>query len=231
MPHLGTRTTLGRPQAPGCRARHPPRSRLTACPSTPCRRRSGAAAGPRRASPTRRSGSSPRPSTSSASSGTTARPCAASPARAGVDSALLHHYFGTKADLFAQTVGAPMRPDLDIPALLDGPAGRARRAHRALRARGVGAPRDPQARRGAAALGHRQPADDAAAGRLPPARADRPHRRARSTRRMPRSARRSWRARSPGMLHRPLRAAAAGAGRVRASTSSSRGSARPSSAT
>jgi hypothetical protein len=38
-----------------------------------------------------------------------------------VDSALLHHYFGTKADLFAQTVGAPMRPDLDIPALLEGP--------------------------------------------------------------------------------------------------------------
>jgi AcrR family transcriptional regulator len=44
-------------------------------------------------------------------------------ARAGVDSALVHHYFGTKADLFAQTVGAPMRPDLDIPALLDGPQG------------------------------------------------------------------------------------------------------------
>ena len=42
-------------------------------------------------------------------------------ARAGVDSALVHHYFGTKADLFAQTIGAPMRPDLDIPALLDGP--------------------------------------------------------------------------------------------------------------
>ncbi|SFS14717.1 transcriptional regulator, TetR family [Microbacterium sp. cf046] len=42
-------------------------------------------------------------------------------ARAGVDSALVHHYFGTKADLFAQTVGAPMRPDLDIPALLEGP--------------------------------------------------------------------------------------------------------------
>jgi AcrR family transcriptional regulator len=43
-------------------------------------------------------------------------------ARAGVDSALLHHYFGTKADLFAQTVGAPMRPDVDLPALLEGPA-------------------------------------------------------------------------------------------------------------
>jgi AcrR family transcriptional regulator len=43
-------------------------------------------------------------------------------ARAGVDAALLHHYFGTKADLFAETVGAPMRPDVDIPTLLDGPA-------------------------------------------------------------------------------------------------------------
>jgi AcrR family transcriptional regulator len=42
-------------------------------------------------------------------------------ARAGVDSALVHHYFGTKADLFAQTVGAPMRPDIDLPALLEGP--------------------------------------------------------------------------------------------------------------
>ncbi|MFE1664481.1 TetR family transcriptional regulator [Microbacterium sp. P02] len=41
--------------------------------------------------------------------------------RAGVDSALVHHYFGTKADLFAHTVGAPMRPEVDIPALLDGP--------------------------------------------------------------------------------------------------------------
>jgi len=42
-------------------------------------------------------------------------------ARAGVDSALVHHYFGTKADLFAEAVDAPMRPDVDIPALLAGP--------------------------------------------------------------------------------------------------------------
>ena len=42
-------------------------------------------------------------------------------ARAGVDSALVHHYFGTKADLFAEAVGAPMRPDVDIPGLLAGP--------------------------------------------------------------------------------------------------------------
>lgn len=39
-------------------------------------------------------------------------------ARAGVDAALLHHYFGTKADLFTTTVDIPVRPDVDIPALL-----------------------------------------------------------------------------------------------------------------
>lgn len=42
-------------------------------------------------------------------------------ARAGVDSALVHHYFGTKADLFGETVGAPLRPDLALPAILAGP--------------------------------------------------------------------------------------------------------------
>ena len=42
-------------------------------------------------------------------------------ARAGVDAALLYHYFGAKADLFGEAVGAPMRPDVDIPAVLDGP--------------------------------------------------------------------------------------------------------------
>lgn len=41
--------------------------------------------------------------------------------RAGVDSALVHHYFGTKADLFAETVGMPMRPDIDVPGILAGP--------------------------------------------------------------------------------------------------------------
>lgn len=40
--------------------------------------------------------------------------------RAGVDPALLHHYFGTKADLFTETVGAPLRPDLEIQRLLAG---------------------------------------------------------------------------------------------------------------
>src|SRR6478735_4173863 len=50
--------------------------------------------------------------------GTTIRGIAA---RAGVDSALVHHYFGTKADLFAEAIGAPMRPDVDVPALLVGP--------------------------------------------------------------------------------------------------------------
>lgn len=41
--------------------------------------------------------------------------------RAGVDSALVHHYFGTKADLFAEAVGIPLRPDIDVPGILDGP--------------------------------------------------------------------------------------------------------------
>ncbi|WP_217182752.1 TetR family transcriptional regulator [Streptomyces sp. AC495_CC817] len=41
--------------------------------------------------------------------------------RAGVDSALVHHYFGTKADLFAEAVGIPLRPDVDVPAILAGP--------------------------------------------------------------------------------------------------------------
>lgn len=42
-------------------------------------------------------------------------------ARAGVDSALVHHYFGTKADLFADAVGIPLRPDVDVPRILTGP--------------------------------------------------------------------------------------------------------------
>lgn len=42
-------------------------------------------------------------------------------ARAGVDSALVHHYFGTKADLFGESIGAPMRPDIAVPEILSGP--------------------------------------------------------------------------------------------------------------
>ncbi len=42
-------------------------------------------------------------------------------ARAGVDSALVHHYFGTKADLFAEVIGIPLRPDVDVPTILAGP--------------------------------------------------------------------------------------------------------------
>ncbi len=42
-------------------------------------------------------------------------------ARAGVDAALLHHYFGTKADLFGEVIGAPIRPDLAVERILDGP--------------------------------------------------------------------------------------------------------------
>lgn len=44
-------------------------------------------------------------------------------ARARVDAALVHHYFGTKADLFAEAVGIPLRPDIDVPAILAGPQG------------------------------------------------------------------------------------------------------------
>ncbi|MFW6773309.1 TetR family transcriptional regulator [Nocardioides sp. CPCC 205120] len=42
-------------------------------------------------------------------------------ARAGVDPALVHHYFGTKADLFASVLRAPVRPDRDAHEILDGP--------------------------------------------------------------------------------------------------------------
>ncbi len=41
--------------------------------------------------------------------------------RAGVDAALVHHYFGTKADLFAAAVGMPLRPDRAVPLILAGP--------------------------------------------------------------------------------------------------------------
>ncbi|GAA5153392.1 TetR family transcriptional regulator [Microbacterium pseudoresistens] len=42
-------------------------------------------------------------------------------ARAEVDSALVHHYFGTKGDLFAEAVGFPVRPDVEVPRILHGP--------------------------------------------------------------------------------------------------------------
>lgn len=42
-------------------------------------------------------------------------------ARAGVDAALVHHYFGTKADLFAAVIDFPVRPDLEVPRILRGP--------------------------------------------------------------------------------------------------------------
>ena len=41
--------------------------------------------------------------------------------RAGVDAALVHHYFDTKADLFAATINAPTRPDLLVAEILRGP--------------------------------------------------------------------------------------------------------------
>jgi len=42
-------------------------------------------------------------------------------ARAGVDAALLHHYFGTKADLLVATIDLPIRPDRALPQILAGP--------------------------------------------------------------------------------------------------------------
>ncbi|MGO4593301.1 TetR family transcriptional regulator [Leifsonia sp. 2TAF2] len=41
--------------------------------------------------------------------------------RAGVDSALVHHYFDGKADLFAATLEAPLRPDRMLEIVLAGP--------------------------------------------------------------------------------------------------------------
>ncbi|MFT4231673.1 MAG: TetR family transcriptional regulator [Leucobacter sp.] len=44
--------------------------------------------------------------------------------RADVDSALVHHYFGTKADLFAEAAGVPLRPDVAVPVIMAGPRDR-----------------------------------------------------------------------------------------------------------
>lgn len=41
--------------------------------------------------------------------------------RAGVDAALVHHYFATKADLFAATLDLPVRPDRIAVDVLKGP--------------------------------------------------------------------------------------------------------------
>jgi len=41
--------------------------------------------------------------------------------RAGVDAALVHHYFESKADLFAATVHVPVRPDRVLAQVLAGP--------------------------------------------------------------------------------------------------------------
>ncbi len=41
--------------------------------------------------------------------------------RAGVDSALVHHYFDDKAELFAASLEAPLRPDRVIAVILAGP--------------------------------------------------------------------------------------------------------------
>lgn len=44
--------------------------------------------------------------------------------RAGVDSALVHHYFGDKAGLFTEVVRVPLRPDLIVAGVMEGPADR-----------------------------------------------------------------------------------------------------------
>ncbi|MHA6669090.1 TetR/AcrR family transcriptional regulator [Homoserinimonas sp. A447] len=41
--------------------------------------------------------------------------------RAGVDAALVHHYFADKAELFTETVQAPIRPDKIVSQILQGP--------------------------------------------------------------------------------------------------------------
>lgn len=41
--------------------------------------------------------------------------------RAGVDPALVHHHFGSKADLFGTVTDIPLRPDKEVPAILAGP--------------------------------------------------------------------------------------------------------------
>jgi AcrR family transcriptional regulator len=41
--------------------------------------------------------------------------------RAGVDAALVHHYFDEKADLFAATINVPIRPDRVVAEILRGP--------------------------------------------------------------------------------------------------------------
>jgi len=40
--------------------------------------------------------------------------------RAGVDPALVHHYFASKADLFADSIHFPLRPQEAIPTILEG---------------------------------------------------------------------------------------------------------------
>jgi AcrR family transcriptional regulator len=43
---------------------------------------------------------------------------------AGVDPALVHHYFAGKADLFAESINAPVRPDRIVDSVLSGPRDR-----------------------------------------------------------------------------------------------------------
>ena len=47
---------------------------------------------------------------------------------AEVDPALVHHYFGTKEQVFVAAMELPFAPAELVPQILDGPRGRARRA-------------------------------------------------------------------------------------------------------
>lgn len=70
-------------------------------------------------------------------------------ARAGVDPALVHHHFGSKADLFGTVTDIPLRPDKEVPAILAGP--REQVGERIVRYL-LTSLEDPERRRGAVAL-------------------------------------------------------------------------------
>ncbi len=74
-------------------------------------------------------------------------------ALAGVDPALLYHYFGSKQQLFVAAMELPYDWQQVLPALLDGAARRDRRTARAAAAGLLGGPRDQSRCSGRRALG------------------------------------------------------------------------------
>ena len=88
-------------------SRSSPRSRSAGTSCEPGRPADGAPTG---LGGTRGAGSSTRRGPRSASVATTAPRCARSPRDAGVDPALVHHYFGTKQRLFVAAIELPVRP-------------------------------------------------------------------------------------------------------------------------